>query len=140
MLNSQKEHNSASSRVCVCVDEAKTANTPHDVFSLFISDDILNILLTHTNKKIHDYLFNFPGKVQKWMRRTSLDEFCAVIGLLIYGEVFESSHDYIESLYKMDGTGRFVFPIVMAKNRFRFLLSVIRFDDKATRTECRFGR
>ena len=51
-----------------CVDEAKNANTPHDAFSLFISDDILNNILKHTNQKIHDYLFNFNGKVQKWMR------------------------------------------------------------------------
>jgi len=34
------------------VDEAKNANTPHDVFSLFISDDILNIIFRHTNQKI----------------------------------------------------------------------------------------
>jgi hypothetical protein len=40
------------------------------------------------------------------MRRTSLDELCTVIGLLIYGGVFESSHEHTESLYKIDGTGR----------------------------------
>jgi len=36
------------------VDEAKNANTTHDAFSFFISDDILNIILilTRTNKKI----------------------------------------------------------------------------------------
>ena len=34
-----------------CVDEAKNANTPHDAFSLFISDDILNIILTHADQK-----------------------------------------------------------------------------------------
>jgi hypothetical protein len=94
------------------VDEAKNANTPHDAFSLFISDDILNIILTHTNKKIHDYLFNFTGKVQKWKQSTSLDELHTVIGLLIYGGVFESSHEHVESLYKMDATGRLVFPSV----------------------------
>jgi hypothetical protein len=33
------------------VDEAKNANTPHDAFSLFISDDMLNIAPTHTNQK-----------------------------------------------------------------------------------------
>jgi hypothetical protein len=33
-----------------CVDEAKNANSPHDALSLFISDDILNIILTNTNK------------------------------------------------------------------------------------------
>jgi hypothetical protein len=67
------------------VDEAKNSNSPHDAFSLFISDDILNIILTNTNLKNHYYLLNFTGKVQKWMRRTSLDELRAVIGLLIYG-------------------------------------------------------
>jgi hypothetical protein len=72
------------------------------------------------------------------MRRTSLDELRAVIGLLICGGVFESSHKHVESLYKMNGTGRLVFPVVMAKkNPFRFLMSVVRFDDKATRTERR---
>jgi hypothetical protein len=111
---------------------------PHMMlFHFFISDDILNIILTHTNQKIHHYLFNFTGKIQKWMRRTSLDELRAVIGLLICGGVFQSSHEHIESLHKMDGTGRLVFPAVMSKNRFRFLLSVLRFEDKTTRTERR---
>jgi len=63
--------------------------------------------------------------------------FVLSFGLMIYGGVFESSHEHTESLYKMDGTGRLIFPVVMAKNRFRFLLSMIRFDDKATRTERR---
>jgi hypothetical protein len=35
-----------------CADEAKNANTPHDAFSLSISDDILNIIFTYTNQKI----------------------------------------------------------------------------------------
>ena len=48
-----------------CVDEAKNANTPHDAFSLFISDDILNIILIPTNRKINGYLFNFTGKFHK---------------------------------------------------------------------------
>jgi hypothetical protein len=34
----------------------------------------------------------------------------------------------------MDGAGRLGFPAVITKNRFKFLLSCIRFDDKATRT------
>jgi hypothetical protein len=37
----------------------------------------------------------------------------------------------------MDGTGGLFSPVVMVKYRFRFLLSVIRFDDKAPRTERR---
>jgi hypothetical protein len=71
------------------------------------------------------------------MRQTSLDELHAFISSLVYGGVFESSHEHKQSLYKMDGTGGLVFPAVMTKNHFRFLLSMIRFDDKATRTEHR---
>jgi len=65
-----------------CVNKAKNASTPHDAFSFFISDDILNIMLTRTNQKNHDYLFNFTGRDQKWMEPTSLDELRTVIGLL----------------------------------------------------------
>ena len=67
------------------------------------------------------------------MNEATLDEIRAVIGLVIYGRVFESSHENLESLYKLDGTGRLIFPAVIGKNRFRFLLSMMRFDDKATR-------
>ena len=59
-------------RLPSCVDEAKNANTPNVAFSLFISDDIFNIILTHANQKIHDYLHNFTGNFQKRMGRTSL--------------------------------------------------------------------
>jgi len=51
------------------------------------------------------------------MRRTSLDGHRNVIDLLIYGGVFESSHEHKESLYKMDGTGRLVFPAVDMLNQ-----------------------
>jgi hypothetical protein len=56
------------------------------------------------------------------MDAANIIELRAVIGLLIYGGVFESSYEHIQSLYKMDGTGGLVFPVVMAKNCFRFLL------------------
>jgi len=46
------------------------------------------------------------------MRRTSRDELRTVIGLLIYGEVFESSHEHKESLYKMVGIGILIFPAI----------------------------
>jgi len=46
------------------------------------------------------------------MRRISLDELRTVIDLLIYGGVFASSHEHIQSLYKMDGTGRLFSPAV----------------------------
>ena len=91
-----------------CKDQARNANTPHDAFSLFISENMLNIILYHTNQKIQEYLTNFDGSRQQlnFMHEATLDEIRVVIGLVIYGGVFESSHENLESLYKMDGTGR----------------------------------
>ena len=96
---------------------------------------MLNFILYHTNQKIQEYLMNFDGSCQQLnlMHEATLDEIRAVIGLVIYEGVFESSHENLESLYKMVGTGRLIFPAVMGKNRLRFLLSMMRFDDKATR-------
>ena len=59
-----------------CKGQARIANTPHDAFSLFISENMLNIILYHTNQTIQKYLMNFDGSRQQlnlmheqlWMR------------------------------------------------------------------------
>ena len=105
-----------------CKAQALNANTPHDAFSLFVSENMLNTILYHTNQKIQEYLMNFDGSRQQLnlMHEATLDEIRAVIGLVIYEEVFESSHENLESFYKMDGTGRLLFPAVMGKIVFGF--------------------
>ena len=57
--------------------------------------------------------------------------------IAVYGRVFESSHEHLELLHKMDGTRKFIFSAIMRKNGFRFLLSMIRLEDKATKTRRR---
>ena len=106
-----------------CKGQVRNANTTYDAFSLFVSENMLNIILYHTNHKIQKYLMNFDGSRQQLnlMYEATLNDVRAVIGLVIYGGVFECSHENLESLYKMDGTGRSIFPAVMGKNRFRFL-------------------
>ena len=105
-----------------CKDQVRNANTPHDAFSLFISENMLSIILYHTNQKTQEYLINFDGSRQQLnlMPEATLDEIRAVIGLVIYGGVFESSYENLESLYKMNGTGRLIFRAVMGKIVFDF--------------------
>jgi hypothetical protein len=65
-----------------CVDEAKM-QIPHMMLFSFLFLMIFSTLYLYTPiKKINDYLFNFTGKVQKWMRPASLNELRTVIGLL----------------------------------------------------------
>ena len=83
---------------------------------------MLNIILYHTNQKIQERLMNFDGSRQQlnMIHEATLDEIRTVIGLVIYKGVFESSHEILESLYKMDGTGRLIFRAVMEKIVFGF--------------------
>ena len=80
---------------------------------------------------------NFNNNRQCWIHDKTLNEIRVVIGLLIYGGVFEPLHEYLESLYKMNATGRLIFLAVMGKNCFRFLLLTMRFGDKVTRAKQR---
>ena len=100
--------------------QARNANTPHDAFSLFINDNMFNIILYQNNQKIQKYLMNFDGNRQQLnlMHEATLDEIRAVIGLVIYKGVFESSLENLESLYKMDGTRRLIFFCSHGKKSF----------------------
>jgi hypothetical protein len=68
-----------------------------------------------------------------------MDELRAVIGLLIYGGVFESSHEHTESLYKMDGTGGLVFPVAMAKKKKSFPVSLVSYVPKKNKSAVLFS-
>lgn len=62
-------------------------------------------------------------------------ELKAFVGLLIYSAVFKSGNEAASSLFSTDGTGREIFRSVMTKERFLFLLQVMRFDNSEDRHE-----
>ena len=100
---------------------------------------MLRIIRHHANKKRQKYLINFNGSRQHSIHHITLYQIRAAIGLLSYGGVFESSPEDLESLNKLDGTGRLNFPAVMEKNFLSFLLSMMRSDNKATTAERRLN-
>lgn len=65
----------------------------------------------------------------------SKTEMQACIGLLLLSGYKKQNHTHFLELWTTDGTGSEIFWACMGKNRFLFLLSVIRFDDKNSRNE-----
>lgn len=64
-------------------------------------------------------------------------ELRALLGLLVYTEVFKSGNENIDLLFATDGTGRDIFRCTMSKRRFEFLLCCLRFDNPDDRQERR---
>jgi len=110
-----------------------------EVFSLFITDDIIDIIVNETNNKaISEYdKWNTenPEKQKNW-KPTDGIEIKAYIGLLISQSAKEATKEPIEMLWHTDKCYcRPIFPATMSRDRFVALTRFIRFDDFQTRAE-----
>ncbi|CAH1973428.1 unnamed protein product [Acanthoscelides obtectus] len=112
---------------------AKSAKTALECFSLFFSDDIINLLVTCTNQ----YIEVVRGKFQRERdaKDTDVEEMKALLGLLIMSGVLRASHLNFIDLWATNGTGVEMFRLTMSYQRFLFLLRCLRFDDRTTRAE-----
>ena len=68
-------------------------------------------------------------------KNTTTNEMYAFIGILILVGVKKQNHTHFFELWTTNGTRSEIFRSCMNCNRFLFLLSAIRFDDKNTRKE-----
>lgn len=96
------------------------------MIDLIVSNTNLNIESRRKNGNDKEY-YKFVGK------DTSREEIMAVIGILYLIGLKKASKINLRELWANDGTGIELLRGVMSQNRFQFLLSAIRFDDKSTR-------
>lgn len=106
-------------------------------WNLLFQDNILDIIVQWTNKKIESQRASYSNERNSWIHNTDIVEMKAFLGLLIYTSVFKSNSENIENIFATDGTGRDVFRCVMSQKRFAFLLISLRFDNPADRIERR---
>jgi hypothetical protein len=115
---------------------AKFAKTEIETWSLFITNSMLNNILTYTNIQIKNKRESCPeNKEQYHMTDASLDELKAYIGLLYIAGLNRSNRQNLNDLWATDGTGVEIFRMTMSLQRFYFLQNSLRFDDKNTRDE-----
>ena len=110
---------------------ALQAKTPYEFWELFVTPEMLELLVEKTNLFIRDKRENYTQKSEA--RDTDNVEMKAFLGLLLLAGTYHSNRMNLDNFWKTDGTGINVFRLTMSLHRFRFLLCCIRFDDKATR-------
>lgn len=119
--------------------------TPLEAWELLFTEEMIEIIIIHTNNKIEQLQHHFKKfKTSKnsrkkfsptFIKKTDILEIRAFIGLLYMQGLFKSNHEDLRSLWATDGTGRDLFRCTMSLARFLFLLSCLRFDDPNTRLE-----
>lgn len=106
-----------------------------DVWNLVFTQDILNEVIQWTNVKIDSLVHSYKGTSVSYVNHLDMIELRAFIGFLLYTAVFKSNNESVLSLFATDGTGRDIFRCIMTKERFLFLLRVLRFDNPCDREE-----
>lgn len=109
--------------------------TAEEIWSLLFSEDILQEIVQWTNVKIEQVRSNYKKKNLSYVHKLDLIELKGLIGLLVYSAVFKSGNESVHSLFATDGTGREIFRCTMTKQRFLFLMEVLRFDNASDRQE-----
>lgn len=107
-----------------------------NVWDTFFTEDMLNIILEWTNKKLHDLRTRFNKNITE-LNDIDIVELRALIGFLLFTAIFKSNRENVDALFATDGTGREIFRLIMSKKRFLTLLAVLRFDNPETRRERR---
>ena len=116
--------------------QALNVTTPLEAWSILFTDEILNIILHHTNEEIERTISEIKltgGYVQSYQKVVDLVELKAVIGLLYFAGLQKLSNTNTKNLWSPYGMS--LFRLTIPQSRFVFLLFNMRFDDKYTRIE-----
>ncbi|KAJ8952305.1 hypothetical protein NQ314_007567 [Rhamnusium bicolor] len=82
---------------------ARTLKTPIEIFKYFINDEMVDLIVQHTNAYIDSVSDNFER--ERDARSTNITEIHALMGLLFYAGVLKANRLNLEELWKSDGSG-----------------------------------
>lgn len=120
------------------ITNAARIGTVVAAFHLFVTDDILNIVVRETNRYADNWCEtvnngpNPPAQPITWAH-VDLCELKATIGLMLAAGVDKSSHVNIEALWAPNAKP--IFKSVMSARRFQEILRFLRFDNFRTRQQ-----
>lgn len=107
------------------IAERVCGQSPESSFKLFITQEMVNSIVTHTNTE------GYLRFGQNW-QDTNEDEMYTFFGLLLLAGVYHNKNSAISELWSHED-GRPIFNKSMKRNRFYELRRCIRFDDRASR-------
>ncbi|KAJ8926975.1 hypothetical protein NQ314_020616 [Rhamnusium bicolor] len=80
----------------------RTLNTPIEILKYFINDEMVDLIVQHTNAYIDSVSDNFER--ERDARSTNITEIHSLLGLLFYAGVLKANHLNLEELWKSDGS------------------------------------
>ena len=110
---------------------ARDAANPLDAFSLFITDTTIDEIVIHTNSEILSRSQTYTQEKATTSLTTSM-EIKALIGILIFSAALKNNHLSTQELFDGSLCGT-TYKATMSRERFKFLINCLRFDDKTTR-------
>lgn len=117
--------------IAKCKETAAEARTPLESWTLLFPDEMLEVVVKHTNEEINRIFVNISNQTYHYV--TNLTEMKAFIGLLYFAGIQRDRYKNTVNMWKESRCG--LYRAVMSRNRFVFMCSCIRFDDKTTRAE-----
>ena len=118
--------------------EYASLHTQRDIWELFYSREMVAEILERTNQKIQLIRHETPSGVYEnvayFMHNVDEAELYALIGVCYARGLLGQNLHSTDVLFD-DSTGHNVFAATFGKRRFKFLLSVISFDDPFTRPQ-----
>ncbi len=118
---------------------ARQARNIRDSWNLFITAEMITDIVIHTNEKAAENRAGYRRVQEQREDATYGDvdatELLAVFGLLYLAGIHKSSHANVDELWATNGTGIEIFHLIMSRERFRFILRSLRFDDERTRND-----
>ncbi|CAK1552928.1 unnamed protein product [Leptosia nina] len=111
------------------------AKDPFSIWHKLFDEEMLQQILTWTNKKINIYRIKFARQNKPELKDIDMTELKAFVVLLLYSAVLKSNHERTSYLFARDGTGCDIFRCCMSENRFVILLLCLRFDNPDDRAE-----
>lgn len=113
------------------IGQAKDAKTPQEAFSLFFTDGIINTIVVHTNEEIDRKRSKYKSPTHTH-NQTCIAEVKALLGIFAITAALKNNHLCVRELFNTDLCGS-RYKATMSADRFEFLVSCLRFDDKETR-------
>lgn len=99
---------------------ALNANSPADFWGVFITAEIIGLLVEHTNSMIAMQKGNYTQPYRT--KDTDVFEVKALTGLLMLAGTYHVSRLHLAHIWKADGTGIEVFRLTTSLDCFHFLL------------------
>ena len=114
---------------------SKTATSSVECFHLFMTDEMLEHIVTCTNKRVEMSLPDTEKYPQKaYAKPIDIIDLCAFFGIMYMRGLYGLNNHCIETLFS-DIHGHPVFSATMSRMRFQFILASLSFDDASDRKE-----